>query len=608
MRWAALMTVVVAISLCDAVRAQEKMIEDDAAARIEDLGGRARRKSDFQRSQYRKGDRDPYVIVSFLRNSRMKDDDLRVLAAFPDLGWFDAGSTSISDAGLVHLVGLRHLRYVVLYETNITDAGLKTLGGMPQLRSLQIAATKITDRGLAEVARLPNLETLWLVQTAVTDAGVASIQHLPKLEQLALDRTQVTDACVPLLKNLPQLRKLYLGGTAITDQGLKELGELHNLTELGIMHIKITDAGLKHLAGLTNLTKLILTTEHVSPAGLRSLQASLMKTEFVIIFETKVSDADIAKIRAALPRAVIDVPGQQKVQRADPTFDTSVAHPAYTDKHPRVLFDEAHRNRDTSSGLYKVFVDLITNDGYQVTPNHEPFAAAQLAKCDLLVIVNAPAPRRSSSLSAFSPAESDAVQQWVQNGGALLLITNAPFGSGSELLAERFGVNMGLRLIRDTANQIDNHLVFSREKHLLGDHAILRGRSESERINRVFTFNGQSLKGPPGSFDLLKLSETAKEEIRDPRGPMSARRNMMSATGGKASSSAGPKEISAAGRAQGIALKDGRGRVVVMGDSADLAAQLFWVDPPRKIGMNVPGCDNRQFTLNIVHWLSGLIE
>jgi hypothetical protein len=64
----------------------------------------------------------------------------------------------------------------------------------------------------------------------------------------------------------------------------------------------------------------------------------------------------------------------------------------------------------------------------------------------------------------------------------------------------------------------------------------------------------------------------------------------------------------AAGRAQGIALKDGRGRVVVMGDAADLAAQLFGVDPPRKIGMNVPGCDNRQFALNIVHWLSGLIE
>jgi len=26
------------------------------------------------------------------------------------------------------------------------------------------------------------------------------------------------------------------------------------------------------------------------------------------------------------------------------------------------------------------------------------------------------------------------------------------------------------------------------------------------------------------------------------------------------------------------------------------------------MGMNVPGCDNRQFALNIVHWLTGLID
>ena len=27
-----------------------------------------------------------------------------------------------------------------------------------------------------------------------------------------------------------------------------------------------------------------------------------------------------------------------------------------------------------------------------------------------------------------------------------------------------------------------------------------------------------------------------------------------------------------------------------------------------KIGMNVPGLDNRQMALNIMHWLSGLLE
>ena len=60
-------------------------------------------------------------------------------------------------------------------------------------------------------------------------------------------------------------------------------------------------------------------------------------------------------------------------QQADPTFDASVAHPAYTTTHPKVLFDEAHNNFHTASGRYKPFSDLITNDGYQVIPNKEKF-------------------------------------------------------------------------------------------------------------------------------------------------------------------------------------------------------------------------------------------
>ena len=156
----------------------------------------------------------------------------------------------------------------------------------------------------------------------------------------------------------------------------------------------------------------------------------------------------------------------------------------------------------------------------------------------------------------------------------LLLITDRePFGSGSELLGERFGVNMSLCITEDAANQSGSGLVFSREKHLVGDHAILRGRNASEQINRVLTFNGQSLKGPPGSAALLKFSDTAKESVRNPKETLAARRREISA--------AGPKEISAAGLCQGIALKDGRGRVVVMGDAEEVSGGRF-MEPTRR--------------------------
>ena len=125
---------------------------------------------------------------------------------------------------------------------------------------------------------------------------------------------------------------------------------------------------------------------------------------------------------------------------------------------------------------------------------------------------------------------------------------------------------------------------FSRLNGLLGDHPILMGRDGSERIDRVVTFTGQSVKGPDGSVALLKLSRSAVDQSR----PAIPGRN-------------GP----AAGRAQGLAITLGRGRIVVLGEAAMLSAQVNARQGIR-MGMNVPGTDNRQFALNIMHWLSGV--
>jgi hypothetical protein len=56
-----------------------------------------------------------------------------------------------------------------------------------------------------------------------------------------------------------------------------------------------------------------------------------------------------------------------------------------------------------------------------------------------------------------------------------------------------------------------------------------------------------------------------------------------------------------------VALKHGRGRVVVMGEAGQLSAQVV-VNPPQPMGMNVPGCDNRKMELNVMQWLTGLID
>ena len=286
-------------------------------------------------------------------------------------------------------------------------------------------------------------------------------------------------------------------------------------------------------------------------------------------------------VSAALPHN-----SQLSPQQADPNFDASVANPAFNSTHPIVLFDEAHNNFHTIEGSYKPFADVLTNDGYNVIPNHNEFTQATLENCSVVVIVNA---QGNNGESAFSQAECDAVAQWVKAGGSLLLIADhSPFGSSAQTLSNEFGVNMsGDGTIDSSHADFQNGgnsqwLIYSRENGLLDNDSITNGRNSNETVNIFETFAGQSLKGPEGSIPLLKLSDTAVDIL--PSG----------------------KTLSDGGRSQGVALQYGAGRVVVFGEAGCLTAQLTRGGAVQT-GMNRKGTDNKQMVLNIMHWLSGTL-
>lgn len=282
-------------------------------------------------------------------------------------------------------------------------------------------------------------------------------------------------------------------------------------------------------------------------------------------------------------------------QVADPNFDTKVDPPAYKRNGPRVLFDEAHNNFHTATGRYKPFADLITNDGYQVVPNKQVFSRETLERYRVLVISNAIGASRMNDAaagnSAFTEDENDAVRDWVKKGGSLLLIADhAPMGAANQSLGKRFDIDMSKMYTvdeknYDTESENPGFIVYTRESGRLADHPVTRGRNAQERVNKIITFTGQSLKGPASATALLKLADTAFDRMPGED----------------------TKPISAAGRAQGVAMKFGKGRVIVMGEAGMLSAQL--IGPKRApFGMNRPGIDNRQLALNIMHWLSGLLK
>src|SRR6185436_19128054 len=310
--------------------------------------------------------------------------------------------------------------------------------------------------------------------------------------------------------------------------------------------------------------------------------------------DQKISDGTFTLTRGGQMPALQQQGGGAQV--ADPDFDAKVATPAYDRKGPKVLFDEAHNNFHTTTGRYKPFADLIRNDGYQITPNTAKFTRETLKGFRVLVIANALGHPRMGAAEASNPAftdeESDVVRDWVKAGGSLLLIADhSPMGSANQILAQRFAVDMSKSYTADPENHDKESnnpgfIVYTRESGRLADHAITRGRNDSERLNKVIAFTGQSLKGPPDSIAFMKLADTAQDRMPGPNN----------------------QPISAAGRSQGIAMTFGKGRVIVLGEAAMLSAQLITGPNGFKFGMNRPGIDNRQLALNVMHWLSGKLK
>jgi hypothetical protein len=286
-------------------------------------------------------------------------------------------------------------------------------------------------------------------------------------------------------------------------------------------------------------------------------------------------------------------------QHADRSFDASVAHPAYTTRHPVVLFDQAHYNAHSLGGGFAPFAKLLRSDGYELRKGSERFTPGSLAGVDVLVIVNAaggsnpklfginlvPLRKGSREAPAFTADEIETVRRWVDGGGSLLLVADHyPFGSAASSLGSAFGVTMhaGSAEAREYADPRDpGSIAFTRANSLLPDSPIANGRGPSERIERVLTFTGQSFDAPKAT-PLLALPPTAIEFVPPP--PVFKKQP--------------------AGPLQGAALPFGRGRVVILGEAAMLTAQ---VNEGRRFGMNMSGIDNRQFALNVMHWLSRLL-
>jgi len=292
-------------------------------------------------------------------------------------------------------------------------------------------------------------------------------------------------------------------------------------------------------------------------------------------------------------------------QVPDKTFNPSISDPAFElGEGPVVCLDESHNNYHTLDNRYWAFGELLRRDGYVVEASKEKFNARVLGRCSILVIANAqlesdewdsysyPTP------SAFTDTEIDAVQAWVRDGGALLLIADhMPLAGAAASLASAFRVefNNGFAVAgfdgeenRDAA--IVKPTIFSIETMTLIQSSITEGRSANESVTSIRSFTGQAFQAPASAQPLLVLPEDFVSLMPEKAWEF------------------GPdtKTIPVGGWLQGAVMPFGSGRAAFFGEAAMFSAQLSGNDP---MGMNAPMAEqNFQFVLNVMHWLSGILN
>ena len=283
--------------------------------------------------------------------------------------------------------------------------------------------------------------------------------------------------------------------------------------------------------------------------------------------------------------------------KPDDKYDISVADPKLTLVKPVVYFDASHKNHHEIDNTFRPFAQLITNDGCVVKANKKPIDENILAAADIYVIATAMGWEDPGEVSPFTSREVDDLERWVDQGGSALIITeHYPFGLAMKPLLDKFGITVHNGYTEDTLLNnaaVGDALLFEKSKgNLNSEHPILND------VDRINTFTGASVKGDSTFIPLLIFTNNAQNynvKVVVERNGNDITTNVTYAD-----------FYSAAGYAQGLSKSYGKGKIIVLAESAFLTAQID--KNGNKFGMNIPDTRNKQFALNCIRWLAEKVQ
>lgn len=264
-----------------------------------------------------------------LNDTAVTDEGAATLGKLSTLTNLDLRGCKISNAAAANLAGLTNLRALRLSgengHTTVDDQGLADLGKLTKLKALALDFLWVTEEGLARLDGLKDLEELYLAKTPVGDEELAKLGQFPKLKKLRLSQTFVTGAGLAHLKKLPGLEELDLSECSrLSDDGLAPLAGITQLTRLNLWRVPITDAGVAHLAGLTKMQWLNVDNTQLTDTGLEHLKGMAQLT-FLHLGSTAVSDAGLKHLEhltslkdLKVSRTAVTADGVEQLQKKLP--------------------------------------------------------------------------------------------------------------------------------------------------------------------------------------------------------------------------------------------------------------------------------------------------
>jgi len=164
-----------------------------------------------------------------------------------------------------YLANLGSLNYLAVHGLQPEDSSyLSDLAASPNLQVLDISYSRI--REFHRLKALPQLRWLGFSHEVNMNFNAADVAELTQLRKLASQGGDISDPSLEHIGRMTSLEWLDLHGTAITDKGLEHLQKMAGLTYLSVNACsKVTEAGVKKLAAALPRCKIVWSGGVIEP-------------------------------------------------------------------------------------------------------------------------------------------------------------------------------------------------------------------------------------------------------------------------------------------------------------------------------------------------------